>query len=205
MYSQTREAEMQLRVRNKGYLLSAMKLIRIYSKHLDSHLKPYRCKVLSCVTPSFSSTACLLRHEREAHGMHGHGDKPYLCNFDNCDRSIPGNGFPRRWNLRDHMRRVHDYTGSPSNESTSPSPSSMSTQSLGKGSETIRKRRTCAHSQSQPMKRNKSATTARQFANPLGSHTHSQEAKQRQVIERWHKQTADLRELQMHYPFLQDL
>lgn len=26
-----------------------------------------------------------------------------------CDRSKQGNGFPRRWNQRDHMRRVHDY------------------------------------------------------------------------------------------------
>lgn len=40
--------------------------------------------------------------------MHGHGDKPFLCTHEGCDRSIPGNGFPRQWNLRDHMRRVHN-------------------------------------------------------------------------------------------------
>lgn len=40
--------------------------------------------------------------------MHGHGDKPFLCSYDGCDRSMPGNGFPRQWNLRDHMRRVHN-------------------------------------------------------------------------------------------------
>jgi hypothetical protein len=42
--------------------------------------------------------------------MHGHSENPNLCHFSSCERSIPGNGFPRRWNLRDHMKRVHDYT-----------------------------------------------------------------------------------------------
>ena len=81
----------------------------IPSKYLDSHLKPYRCKDGQCADAHFSSNACLFRHEREAHGMHGHGENPNLCHFSSCERSIPGNGFPRRWNLRDHMRRVHDY------------------------------------------------------------------------------------------------
>jgi hypothetical protein len=83
-----------------------------HSKFVDSHLKPYRCKVDSCENARFSSTACLLRHEREAHAMHGHGDKPYLCTYEGCDRAVPGNGFPRNWNLRDHMRRVHNDNGS---------------------------------------------------------------------------------------------
>ena len=60
----------------------------------------------------FSSNACLFRHEREAHGLHGHGDNPHLCFFEGCERAVPGNGFPRRWNLFDHMRRVHDYSSS---------------------------------------------------------------------------------------------
>lgn len=34
---------------------------------------------------------------------------PYICKFDGCERSVDGNGFPRRWNLNDHMKRVHDY------------------------------------------------------------------------------------------------
>lgn len=78
---------------------------------MDSHLKPYRCKIESCENARFSSTACLLRHEREAHAMHGHGDKPYLCTYEGCDRAVPGNGFPRQWNLKDHMRRVHNDNG----------------------------------------------------------------------------------------------
>lgn len=93
------------------------------SKFVDSHLKPYRCKVRTCENSRFSSTACLLRHEREAHAMHGHGDKPYLCPYEGCERSAPGNGFPRAWNLGDHKRRVHSDPGQPkSNASSSPPP-----------------------------------------------------------------------------------
>ena len=59
--------------------------------------------------------------------MHGHGPKPHLCYFKGCDRAKEDNGFPRRWNLFDHMKRVHDYSGTePSNKSSSPSPSSGS-------------------------------------------------------------------------------
>ncbi|KAI9840609.1 MAG: hypothetical protein M1837_001505 [Sclerophora amabilis] len=82
-----------------------------YDKFVDSHLRPYRCKTKTCGGLQFSSTACLLRHEREAHGMHGHGAKPFICRYEDCERSVEGCGFPRRWNLLDHMRRVHDFTG----------------------------------------------------------------------------------------------
>ena len=114
-------------MRNLQIATTTSRLIVIISKHLDSHLKPYRCKIASCMELQFSSTACLLRHEREAHGMHGHGEKPHLCSFQDCDRSVPGNGFPRRWNLFDHMKRVHDYTGpASSSSSSSPTPSTAS-------------------------------------------------------------------------------
>lgn len=105
-----------------------------YDKFVDSHLKPYRCKVDSCENARFSSTACLLRHEREAHAMHGHGDKPYLCSYDGCDRALPGNGFPRNWNLRDHMRRVHNDNGSSvqAKAASSPPPSSRKESSKGR-------------------------------------------------------------------------
>ena len=128
------------------------------SKHLDSHLKPYRCKVLACAELQFSSTACLLRHEREAHGMHGHGEKPHLCTFQDCDRSVPGNGFPRRWNLFDHMKRVHDYTGSPSSSSSSsPTPSTASSVH-GTATLALGKRRPSSPMQVDPPKRTKSTT-----------------------------------------------
>ncbi|KAG8526724.1 uncharacterized protein KY384_008153 [Bacidia gigantensis] len=65
-------------------------------------------------------------HEREAHGLHGHGEKPFACYFPDCERAQPGQGFPRSWNLRDHMRRVHNYVipgNSPSNDYPSPASS----------------------------------------------------------------------------------
>ncbi|KAJ5106049.1 hypothetical protein NUU61_003396 [Penicillium alfredii] len=94
------------------------------SKYLDSHLKPYRCRVPTCMDAQlrFSSNACLFRHEREAHGLHGHGDNPHLCLWEGCERSVPGYGFPRRWNLFDHMRRVHDYASSERHSSPETSP-----------------------------------------------------------------------------------
>ncbi|KAJ5965768.1 hypothetical protein N7481_012482 [Penicillium waksmanii] len=98
-----------------------------YQQYLDSHLKPYRCKVPACVDTQlrFSSNACLFRHEREAHGLHGHGDNPHLCLWEGCERSVSGNGFPRRWNLYDHMRRVHDYQSSERLSSPETSPTAV--------------------------------------------------------------------------------
>ena len=94
----------------------------LISEYVDSHLRPFRCKVKSCEGVQFSSTACLLRHEREAHGMHGHGSKPHLCTYADCERSLPNNGFPRQYSLFDHMKRVHDYTGSTSPPEQVPPP-----------------------------------------------------------------------------------
>ncbi|KAI1323262.1 hypothetical protein F5Y16DRAFT_348496 [Xylariaceae sp. FL0255] len=75
---------------------------------VDPEIHPYRCKVEGCKNAEFFSVARLLRHQREAHVMHGHGDKPYLCSYEGCERSIIGYGFPRQWNLREHMRRFHN-------------------------------------------------------------------------------------------------
>lgn len=64
--------------------------------------------------------------------MHGHGSRPHLCLFPDCDRAQEGNGFPRRYNLFDHMKRVHDFTGpvldpSPTGtQSTVPAPRKVS-------------------------------------------------------------------------------
>jgi Ring finger domain len=61
-----------------------------------------------CQEKVFSSNACLFRHEREAHGLHEHGENPNLCWVSACERAKPGYGFPRKWNLGDHMMRVHN-------------------------------------------------------------------------------------------------
>ena len=52
--------------------------------------------------------------------MHGHGDRPHLCWYPGCERGILGNGFPRRYNLFDHMKRVHDYKEDPASSTGSP-------------------------------------------------------------------------------------
>jgi hypothetical protein len=59
--------------------------------------------------------------------MHGHGDKPYLCAYDGCERAAAGNGFPRQWNLRDHMRRVHHDDGASLQSMAAPSPPASGT------------------------------------------------------------------------------
>jgi hypothetical protein len=37
------------------------------------------------------------------------GRQSHLCHYTECERSIPGRGFPRRYNLFDHLRRVHHW------------------------------------------------------------------------------------------------
>lgn len=54
--------------------------------------------------------------------MHGHGEKPFLCIYEGCDRAAPGNGFPRHWNLRDHMKRVHNDSGAAKSAASGDSP-----------------------------------------------------------------------------------
>jgi len=78
-------------------------------QYIDSHVKPYRCAFTSCEDLKFSSLACRLRHEKEAHGAHGHGVRPFHCLYPECERSLPGHGFPRHWNRNDHMKRVHNH------------------------------------------------------------------------------------------------
>ena len=63
--------------------------------------------------------------------MHGHGEKPYLCTYEGCERSLPGHGFPRQWNLRDHMRRVHNDNGT-TVQPASPPPSGNSASTRGR-------------------------------------------------------------------------
>lgn len=123
----------------------------------------------------FSSNACLFRHEREAHGFHGHGDNPHLCLFEGCDRAIPGNGFPRRWNLFDHMKRVHDYTASESSSSPEDASAPTTSQNNSRKDSTARKRKvTRPISGPQTMKRTRStqsspATTLKSAVSPIQS------------------------------------
>lgn len=120
------------------------------SKYVDSHLRPYRCRFMDrseCEDLRFSSNACLLRHEREAHGEHAHGVNPFLCKFPDCERARDGNGFPRRWNQRDHMKRVHQYEDIDSPKKGNPG--------------YARRRKTCQHPASTAMKRSGSSAASK--------------------------------------------
>ncbi|KAK7923986.1 C2H2 transcription factor [Apiospora marii] len=169
----------------------AEKLKCNYDKFVDSHLKPYRCKVDSCENARFSSTACLLRHEREAHAMHGHGDKPYLCTYEGCDRAVPGCGFPRNWNLRDHMRRVHNDNGQ---SLSSGAPSSTS----GRGS--------ASHSTKGRKRKSKDSTELSSHGRKPVSKTSAADdaaaaarAAEQPLIEQWYEHRSALQEYLQRY------
>lgn len=49
------------------------------------------------------------------HGEYSGGYKPYLCPVTSCDRSKRGNGFPRYYNIQDHVKRVHEIYESDDN------------------------------------------------------------------------------------------
>lgn len=123
--------------------------------------------------------------------MHGHGEKPHLCHFVDCDRSQPGNGFPRRWNLGDHMKRVHEYTGPAySAGSSSPTPSSDSSYQ-GVPS----KRRTSNSSHVEGQKRAKPATStksAQKASRTIAPST--TQGKHRQSMDKmWHEKMAAIK------------
>jgi hypothetical protein len=54
--------------------------------------------------------------------LEDHRDRPHLCYYQDCDRSRLGQGFPRRYNLFDHMKRVHDWNAE-NHQPSSPLPS----------------------------------------------------------------------------------
>jgi hypothetical protein len=89
--------------------------------------------------------------------MHGHGDRPHLCFYTGCERGLSGNGFPRRYNLFDHMKRVHDHredtsTGLPSPETANADPSGAHKKTAG------RKRKAPSSTTSDPVMQKRKAT-----------------------------------------------
>lgn len=83
-----------------------------WNKHMDKHERPYKCNEPTCEqNPGFTYSGGLLRHMREVHkkGV-GPTRRPLYCPHANCIRST-GEGFTRRENLEEHLRRRHSYTG----------------------------------------------------------------------------------------------
>lgn len=78
-----------------------------YSKHMDKHERPYKCDKPQCAKLlGFTYSGGLLRHEREVHGMHGGPKEQLFCPIKHCKRHTE-QGFTRRENLQEHLRRVH--------------------------------------------------------------------------------------------------
>ncbi|KAF2805584.1 uncharacterized protein BDZ99DRAFT_450218 [Mytilinidion resinicola] len=81
-----------------------------WSKHMDKHDRPYKCTIAGCEKlQGYTYSGGLLRHEREVHKMYGGVKKSLFCPFPDCKRSS-GQGFTRKENLAEHIRRVHHTT-----------------------------------------------------------------------------------------------
>lgn len=90
-------------------------LTHLPSKHMDKHERPYKCLLAGCEKlQGFTYSGGLLRHEREVHKMHGGTKASLYCPFQHCKRSS-GNGFTRKENLNEHVRRVHRNASGSSN------------------------------------------------------------------------------------------
>ncbi|KAI4745710.1 hypothetical protein E4T50_03962 [Aureobasidium sp. EXF-12298] len=78
-----------------------------WNKHMDKHERPYKCDKPQCAKLlGFTYSGGLLRHEREVHGMHGGPKEQLFCPIKHCKRHTE-QGFTRRENLQEHLRRVH--------------------------------------------------------------------------------------------------
>lgn len=74
---------------------------------MDKHERPYKCDKPQCAKLlGFTYSGGLLRHEREVHGMHGGPKEQLFCPIKHCKRHTE-QGFTRRENLQEHLRRVH--------------------------------------------------------------------------------------------------
>ncbi|THX46292.1 hypothetical protein D6D06_10154 [Aureobasidium pullulans] len=171
-------------VTSEGCQHKATKLKCNYDKYIDSHIKPFRCKHQNCNNNRFSSTACLLRHEREAHGLHGHGNKPFLCEFKDCDRSSSDNGFPRAYNLLDHMKRVHGYR--PEKVAKTP-PAQHAGRLPGKSQDKVKKRKITGEVPQQ-----KSSAVKKETASPRLAQKLAVDQRKQQMTAQWQTQVNEM-------------
>ena len=69
------------------------------------HERPFVCRSSGCESvPGFTCKGDLKRHEQEQHNK----GKKFLCPVTDCKRNLKDQGFTRRTNLADHVRRVHE-------------------------------------------------------------------------------------------------
>jgi len=80
-----------------------------WNKHMDKHDRPYKCSEPGCdKVQGFTYSGGLLRHQREVHKLNVPNKKAFFCPYPNCNRySGTGNGFTRKENLNEHIRRRH--------------------------------------------------------------------------------------------------
>ena len=78
-----------------------------WNKHMDKHERPYKCTEAGCEKlQGFTYSGGLLRHQREVHKKNGTAKATLFCPDVNCNRHT-GQGFTRRENLNEHIRRRH--------------------------------------------------------------------------------------------------
>ncbi|KAI9861880.1 MAG: hypothetical protein M1813_004948 [Trichoglossum hirsutum] len=75
---------------------------------MDKHKRPHKCEYPGCTTPPFGDKSTLIRHRREVHDSRNEGRSAgdYCCPAPSCERQY--RGFARRWNLLEHLRRMHN-------------------------------------------------------------------------------------------------
>ena len=74
---------------------------------MDKHRRPYVCEEPGCENlRGFTYSGGLHRHQREVHRQHGGPRAKCFCPHKDCKRST-GEGFTRKENLAEHLRRVH--------------------------------------------------------------------------------------------------
>ena len=78
-----------------------------WKKHMNRHGRPYKCREVGCeLSPRFTYSGGLLRHQREVHKIHLSTKQPLFCLFPSCSRNSR-TGFTRKENLEEHKRRRH--------------------------------------------------------------------------------------------------
>jgi hypothetical protein len=125
--------------------------------------------------------------------MHGHGDKPYLCTYEGCDRSLPGSGFPRNWNLRDHMRRVHNDNGS-----SLPSSHGGSSSGRGSHSQSTKGRKRKSKDSSEMSSGRKSSVSSKHAAQDEAAAAAAKAAEE-PLREKWWQHRNAVQEYMQHY------